>query len=130
MSKPAIHMTIDSGAYSAFRQQEPISVKAYGRWLLEHQHEVSGYINLDVIPGTPNATPTANDVEEAAAAGWKNLLHLRKLGLNPIPVYHKGERRYWLEKMLGEGCIYIGLGGVANAGDKARRPWLDEVFHY
>lgn len=124
--KTHVRLVLDSGAYTAFKQNEEIPLKKYIRFCLRNQHLISAIVNLDVIP----RSLSPKDVEEAAERGWQNLCQMRLVGLNPIAVYHRGERRYWLEKMLGEGCQYIGLGGVANAGDKARKPWLDSVFEY
>ncbi len=91
---------------------------------------LESYMNLDVMPGTPGGVKTQSQVEESAKQGWANLMRMRKEGLNPIPVYHIGERRYWLEKMLGEGFGTLALGGVAPLADEVRKPWLDEIWDY
>ena len=52
-----------------------------------------------------------------------------KDGLDPIPIYHYGESRKWLDKILESGCKYIGLGGMGNASRRERLAWLDSVFN-
>ena len=128
--KREVDLVIDPGAFSAWRRGEVLSVKRYGNFLLKHLDKISAYFNLDVIPGRPGQERTNTSTEEAAEAGWKNLIALKKMGLNPAPVYHMGERRYWLEKMIGEGFDYIGLGGFAKVNNGARKEWLDETFGF
>jgi hypothetical protein len=130
MPKNEVSLMLDSGAFSAWRQGDPIDLKAYTKFCASHMDHLRCCVSLDVMPGRPGEQRSTKQTEEAAAQGWKNYLYMRDAGLDPVPVYHMGERRYWLEKMLGEGCTYVGLGGVALAGDKARRPWLDEVFGF
>jgi len=43
-------------------------------------------------------------------------------------VFHLGEDFYWLEKMLAEGCKYVGVGGIVGVPPARRREWLDQVF--
>jgi hypothetical protein len=125
-----IRLVFDSGAFSLYRRNERLDVGEYASFLNRHGDQVEASVNLDVIPGTPGSKPSAAQMEEAAAAGWQNYLALRETGIQVIPVYHMGERRYWLEKMLDSGAPYIGLGGVARVTDRVRRPWLDETFSF
>lgn len=123
-----VDLTIDSGAFSGWRRNEVISVKDYIGFIHRHLDCDIGYINLDVIPGQPGVMRTTSMVEDAANASWKNLIAMRKAGLSPIPVFHMGERRYWLDKMIGEGFEHIGLGGFAKAHGNVRKEWLDQTF--
>jgi hypothetical protein len=102
----------------------------YQKFLERAGSLVECYINLDVIPGEFRKASSTTTTEDAAAQGWKNFTTLRKSGFMPMPVYHQGERRYWLEKMLGEGVEYIGLGGIAASGSSTRKIWLDETFRF
>ncbi len=130
VSKRAVNLWLDSGAFSAWRRKDPIDLAEYIKFCHKHAEGFSGYINLDVIPGNPGTVRTNAHVEAAAEGSWKNLLVMRKEGLNPMPVYHLGERRYWLEKMLGEGFTHVGLGGFAKSHNAVRREWLDNVFGF
>jgi hypothetical protein len=125
-----VDLTIDSGAFSAWKRGEELSCRRYSQFLEEYRGWFGTAINLDVIPRTTGGSHTTRDVEHSAEAGWKNLMRLRKDGHNVMPVYHIGERRYWLEKMIGEGFDYIGLGGLAKRHIESRQKFLDETFGY
>ncbi len=129
MSK-LVKLMFDSGAFSAWRRGKVIKVADYIRFLVTNQEHLWCYINLDVIPGRPGGRPTQSQVGEAAEASWANYRAMRKAGLNPMPVYHYGESRDWLKRMVDDGATYIGLGGVAMVTDKVRRPWLDQLFDF
>ena len=90
-------------------------------------HEV---VNLDCIPGKYGRVPSAEEVEDSALQGWDNLMELDRAGIDAIPVYHQGERRYWLEKMIAEGYDYIGISPANDRTTSQKQKWLDEVFHY
>lgn len=126
-----VELMIDSGAFGAWRQNQVLKVGRYSRFLEKYSACFNVAINLDVIPGAIGRKPSSDDLEASAKAGWQNLLRLRKDGHNIMPVYHLGERRYWLEKMMGEGFTYIGLGGLATKKDSwSKQKWLDKVFGY
>jgi len=125
-----VNLMLDSGAFSAWRQQKPINLKEYAKYL-EHNYDiVDTAINLDVIPGEWGKTRTLVEVDYAAEQGFKNFLQLKNCGFDTVPVFHQGERLYWLEKMLGEGCEYIGLAPINRAGSISKRHWLDKVFTF
>lgn len=114
---------LDSGAWTAHQQGTELTVPQLAAWLEKHHEYVSGYITLDKIPSSPQ------HVEAAAAESWDNTQQLIKLGFKKvIPVFHLGERFYWLERMVKEGFTHIGLGGFAKAKTGARKQWLDQVF--
>lgn len=99
--KPPVDIILDSGAYSAWKLGKPVDIDAYCDFLLANLDWIGHYVCLDVInPGNP---------EEAARASFENLLHMRKRGLDPMPVYHVGEDVSWLHRMLDLGCRHIGL---------------------
>jgi hypothetical protein len=123
--KPRFDLMVDSGAWPAFSKGVTIDIKDYIAFLDKNSAGIAKAVNLDVIP----KSFSASGAEEAAKASWKNYQILLKSGHNVMPVYHRGERLYWLEKILDSGCNYIGLGGVAGAAG-SRKPWLDEVFTY
>lgn len=98
---PKSNIILDSGAYSAWRSGKPIDLDKYCDYLLENAPWIGSYVALDVInPGRP---------EEAAKASFDNYMHMRKRGLDPIPVFHVGEDIAWLYRMLDAGGSYIGL---------------------
>lgn len=123
-------LMLDSGAFTVYQQGSTIDLKAYIRFIQEHHDILDSYVSLDVIPGEFGKKVTKEQREAAAKASWKNTQRMRKEGLEPIPVYHYGERHYWLDKMIGEGYKTIGLGGFARLNRKLKRGFLDEVFCY
>lgn len=130
MAKRIIKLMLDSGAYSAWTKGEAIDLQLYIEFCERHAEDIWVPVNLDVIPGRMGEVPTMQQVEEAAVMSWQNGRKMRKAGLKPLMVYHQGERRYWLEKMLDSGSEYIGLGAVANKPAAVRIQFLDEVFNY
>jgi hypothetical protein len=118
---------IDSGAFTAWSKGERIDLRNYVAFLQHYHAYLCRYVALDVIP-PKGASP--GEVEEAARRSYSNLEHMRDEGLSPIPVFHQRERLYWLERLVGEGHEYIGLGGMAKLNQEERRRWLDSVFSF
>lgn len=100
-----VELFADSGAFSAWSQNKPLSVVEYGEWLLKWQGRFRVYANLDV----------KGNID----AGLKNQAYLESLGLVPLPVFHAGEPYSVLQDMI-DRYPYIALGGVA--GEVADRP--------
>lgn len=115
----------DSGAFSAWRRNDPIDLDEYSSFVRYPAGYLEAYAALDVIPTSTH--PDA--LEHAAALSWNNYQDMLKDGLDPIPIYHYGESRKWLDMLLGSGCKYIGLGGMGNANRRQRAAWLDSVFN-
>lgn len=129
LNRPRMKLLLDSGAFSAWSVGKQIPITKYYQCLEERAHRLALAVNLDVIPGRKGQPATAAQREEAAKASWDNYQVLRKVpGVTVIPVYHYGERPYWLHKIIAEGPGYIGLGGVARLKDEVRVKWLDNCF--
>lgn len=126
-----VNILLDSSAYTAWSQGHEISLSDYIDFIHKHRGSITGgYVALDVIPGRRGTRkPNPSEVEDAAQRGYANLCEMRKAGLDPMPVFHYGERWYHLERLIGEGFTRIGLGGVARAAATVRRDWLDAVWH-
>jgi hypothetical protein len=128
-TKPCVSLMLDSGAYSAWTKKEEIDIDEYISYIKANKEWIATYVNLDVIPGAPGQDRTMKQAEEGAAASWDNFCYMRKKGLDPIPVFHRGENMKWLEKMLSAGCQYIGIApGIELAGAGPARNWLDNIF--
>lgn len=98
---PFDSIMLDSGAYTAFTQNEYISIKAYSLWLqlnLSNYPQITCYVNLDAI----------GDAEETL----KNQQFLESEGLSPLPVYHYREPTDILDNYCSK-YEYVGLGGLA-----------------
>lgn len=125
-----VRLLLDSGAYGAWSRGESIKVQDYGRYCLDNAHLIWQLVNLDVIPGSfGRRDNTQDEVERSADKSHRNQQALKDMGLRPIPVFHQGERLFWLEKMLREGETYIGFSPskFVRASDQQR--WLDMVFN-
>jgi hypothetical protein len=124
---------MDSGAFSVWTQGATIPLDKYIEFLIEYREYIWQYVNLDVIPSYTGTGVPPDETERCAKEGWKNHAHMEKAGLSPIPVFHQGERFYWLERMIGEGIEYIGLS-PRKRGPESMMPnkieWLDRVFTY
>lgn len=129
-AKYEVDLLLDSGAYGAWARSEALDVKDYIRFckaLGDHAWQI---VNLDVIPGAfLRRANTADEVEHSAAASYKNLQRMKDAGLNPMPVFHMGERLHWLEKLLKDGETYIGLSLNKTLRPEDHRRYLDMVFN-
>lgn len=119
---------VDSGAYSAWSRKTEIDLDEYCAFIKANADHIEVYASLDVIPGEPGRPATTAEREAAAEASWQNYLYMRNEGLDPLPVYHYGEDMRFLERMLGHGCSYIGIGGLVGVPGPKRQLWLDDVF--
>lgn len=119
---------LDSGAYSAWTQGAVIDIDAYILFAQEHRSLFEVIVNLDIIPSTKGVPPTPDQVEASAKLSWKNYKYISARGLHCMPVYHQGERDYWLHKMLDSGCDYVGISPANDKTPAQRRVWLDHVF--
>lgn len=127
-----VRLMLDSGAYSAWIKNEELSIDKYIMYIKKYQSLIDSYVCLDRIPGKPGVAPTQSEGEEAAQETYNNFRKMRDAGLDPIPVFHQGERFDWLERYLvDEKCTYIGLATDKMLDAKTRRVrvnWLDQVF--
>lgn len=124
-------LLLDSGAFSAWNAGVEVDLDAYMKFIRDNSDYVSAYVALDVIPGAGMGhTPTPEQVEESACKSWANLMYMEGAGLSPIPVFHQGERFYWLERMVEHGCEYIGISPANDRSTQAKMAWLDRVFNY
>jgi len=127
---PKIKVMLDSGAYSAWRKKETITISEYSSYLDRFHESISTVVNIDVIPGEFGKRPTSKEVEHSAELGFKNYIKLRKLGFNTLAVFHQGESIYWLEKYIGEGCDYIGISPSIDRAVSSREKWMDQCFAF
>ena len=119
---------LDSGAYSAWSRGTEIDLDEYCEFIRANIELIEVYACLDVIPGQPGRQATTTERNAAAEASWRNYLYMREQGLDPLPVYHFGEDRRFLKRMLDSGCDYIGVGGLVGVPGNPRRVWLDALF--
>lgn len=121
--EPKVQLFLDSGAYSAFSQGVEIDINEYIDFIKKHEHLLDVYVNLDVI-GTKSKGPTKQTAEDTL----RNQKIMEKAGLNPMPVFHRGEPVEYLIDYI-ENYDYIGLGmgrAIGNMGQIYL--WLDRIF--
>ena len=99
-----VKLMLDSSAYSAWKSGVEIDLDKYISYCLANQAYLDTIVNLDVIPGEFGRKPTVDEVEASAEQGYSNMKRMEEYGLSPIPVFHQGERPYWLERLIGEGA--------------------------
>lgn len=125
-----VNLLLDSGAFSAWSRGEQIDVKDYIRYLKENEDLLWHYVGLDKIPGEFGMRyGTQDEVEESAKQTYENQRAMRKAGLKPIPVFHMGERLYWLKKYLDDGEEYIGISASKFVRIEEQMRWLDSIFN-
>lgn len=127
-TQPPLNLMLDSGAFSAWTRRTPIPVEDYLDFLLKHRGNYTTAVNLDAIPGVPGQKPSPELVDRSAQESAANYRALSDRGVPVMPVFHYGEDRRHLDRMIEDGCEYIGLGGVAKAMARQRKEWFDWVF--
>jgi len=106
---------LDSGAFSAMHSGAEIDIHAYCEFIKEHGAKFEKIAQLDCI----------GDWKGTA----KNLDYMRGQGLDPIPVFHTNEPFDWLDELLKNDYLCLGV-----TGSKLRQPqiiaWLVEIFKH
>lgn len=121
---------LDSGAYAAWSRGAVVDLDEYIEFIRANVDQIDVVASLDVIPGVPGRPRTPWETDSAADQSWANYLRMRAEGVEALPVYHYGESRKHLDRMLDYGCDYIGVGGLVGTGTDARVEFLDELFEY
>jgi|GEM_PF-2553083 len=90
-------------------------MEKYIEFLRNPSIQMNSYANLDAIGN--------------AEISWRNLEHMEKQGLSPVPVFHCPDDFKWLKRMLDKGYEYIGIGGLTQRRQSEEcMSWLDECF--
>ena len=130
VEKPKMRIILDSGAFSCWTRNTDIDLYKYIKFIQDNKESIWHPVNLDRIPGLMGIRPSATAVAAAAQESWDNSMIMRKEGVEPIPVYHQGESRVWLERMLDAGFKYIGISPSNSCKVPERQRWLDQVFDF
>lgn len=128
-----VSLMLDSGAFSAWMKQKKISVKDYGKFVMEHVNDFDLIINLDVIPGKfgQKAIPK-DEMIKSIEEGWNNYYYLVDQGVPKnkiLHVFHQGEPFHYLEKMADE-MEYIGVSPANDRTTAEKKKWLDDCMVY
>ena len=109
-----VNMFLDSGAYSAFAAGTIINIDDYISFVKKYKHNnIEVYANLDVINNSEGTLKNQQIMEEA--------------GLHPLPVYHAGESKKILFKLMDK-YDFFALGGAALMSSVNRRLFYNMVF--
>jgi hypothetical protein len=113
------NIMLDSGAFSAWTQEDPIDLEKYCEYIKLHHQWFSTYVALDVIRDP-----------KGGECSFDNFLIMRNKGLSPMPCFHPlfDEYKWFAEYAKHE--TYIGLGGMAgkDTDRNAQYRLLDKVF--
>ena len=106
-----IKFLLDSGAFTAFNNGEPINLEEYCAFVKNPPVKIWKYFALDVI-GNPKATK-------------KNYYTMLDKGLNPIPIFTRGENPKTLNEYYKTSDI-VGVGGLV--GTKANNAFVNGIM--
>jgi len=133
-------LIMDSGAFSIRREKEgkrskmkkektPF-IERYLHYILENLDKIDYFVNLDVIPLDSHSSTNKSQAKVSAQESWDNYWWLVKHGKKKkklMPVFHRDEPWYWLEKMVQE-IPYIGLSPGKNRSTSQKRKWLNRAM--
>lgn len=138
------NIIVDSGAFSAWNKGMVVDIYEYIKYSKKaiekgnQQNKKVYVVNLDNIPGEvgdniykrriSNFAVTAV-INTAARQGYKNMKIMLDNGIEPIHVFHQGEKFRWLDKMV-EKINYIGISPANDVSQKEKYLWVYSVFNY
>lgn len=121
---------LDSGAFSAWKRNLNLDAGLYAETVKELEGLIDSYINMDIIAGTFGGEKTDSMMEDAAERSLKGYKQLKKRKLDPMAVFHQGERWYWLHAYVDAGCKYIGIAPRKDIMFRERMAWMAKVFEH
>lgn len=107
------HLVIDSGAFTAWKQGKVVKIEEYCDFIKSMPIQPWRYFNLDVV-GNP----------EQSLANYEYML---RQGLQPIPIFTRGERYEMLDHYY-ETSDVVGIGGLV--GTKNRTNIIKKVMRH
>ncbi len=93
--------------FKAFRE-------SYIKFVKKNDKYLYAYVNMDLI----------NNAE----GSYDSLKYMESKGCHPLPVYHLGNDRKWLQRYVDEGYKCICIGGITPNPYKVLKPILDEIW--
>ena len=118
-------LLLDCGAYSAWKRGVSIDPDPHISYIKRNQKLIACYLNLDVIAGSYGRRERDVElIERAAQQSYTNSLRMKDAGLQPVPVFHRGDDFAWLERMLRDDEPSIALAAL---------PWgthRHEIMHW
>lgn len=124
------HIMLDSGAFTAWNKKARVTLgevkAAYERFLTESAglFEQVWLVNLDVIPGENGRRASAEEKQKAIEQSDRNLTELRsEFGDCVLPVFHQGEGKERLLKVVDQGKGYMCLSPSNDKPEEERWRW-------
>lgn len=99
---PQIDLLIDCGAFTAHTKGKKITLEEYYEFLSGIDYPIIGYFALDSI----------GDAEQT----WKNFMHMKEHGFEPMPIFTRGDNLKRLEEYYAHSNI-VALGGLWAGGE-------------
>lgn len=110
---------LDSGAFSAFTQNATIDLGRYCDYCHRNADIIEIVSVLDLID--------FDDPKAAAKGSYKNLMEMKRRGVEALPCYHQGEPPEVLEWYV-QNYSHITLGGLVGSSTQKLMLWLDELW--
>jgi hypothetical protein len=119
MREDAVHVFLDSGAFSAHTLGVELSVKEYCEYIQRNTDIIrveDGIQIASVLDGIGDPLQT-----------YRNQLEMEARGVRPLPCFHAGEDERYLEWYI-QNYEYITLGGLVGSSTKQLMVWLDRIW--
>ncbi len=87
---------------------------SYIRFVRKNDKYLFAYVNMDWINN--------------AQGSYDSLKYMESKGCHPLPVYHLGSNRKWLQRYIDEGYKYICIGGITPNPYTTLKPILDGLW--
>lgn len=129
-------LLVDSGAFSVAHSGKSVDIDQYIDFINENDDGVTAWVELDSIPFPVLNSTTAKKCSEES---WQSYLYMLPKVKSPeklIPIYHFGEPKENLRRILnteheildGKPAPYIGVGGRHGVSTQEQLHYFDDVF--
>lgn len=123
MPKFGKEFMLDSGAFSISNAYMDLDINSYIQFVKKYESQLDYYANFDVIPYS-----LAKEVTHKSAMGTlDNQKRMEDAGLNPLPVFHKGEPFEVLEYYI-ENYDFIYLGGLVGGSEAPNSEYFQMIW--
>lgn len=110
---------LDSGAFSAWTMGVKMDLPKYCDWIIRNQ---------DIIRVEDNAVmASVLDAIGDAQGTFENQMAMERLGVRPLPCFHKYEDPRYLEWYV-KNYDYITIGGMVGTPPNELEKWLDHIW--
>lgn len=129
-------LLVDSGAFSVAHAGKSVDIDKYIEFINKNDDGVTAWVELDSIPFPVLNAVTAKKCSEES---WQSYLYMLPKIKSPeklLPLYHFGEPKEHLKRILntpldilgGKPAPYIGVGGRHGVSIQAQLHYFDDIF--